>query len=235
VPSGALMIGRTSLTSPLVTPQPLRLTVVHDAPVHQLMSERLMLYSLVFGIQPERALEIGTLYGGSTMIMCAAMDDVGKGKIACVDPEPRVTPEHWRLVEHRATMVQGYSPDVLPDAVSAVGGPFDFALIDGDHTHAGVVRDFEGVLPHLADEAWMLFHDAHYYEVRDAIDEVLAKHGDQLHDAGLVSTPDAPEPDNPEIRWGGFRLVRRGPRIAAARDEAGGGLLARARRASGRG
>lgn len=229
------MIGRISLTSPLVTPQPLRLTVIHDAPVHQLMSERLVLYSLVFGTQPERALEIGTLYGGSTMIMCAAMDDVDKGKIACVDPEPRVTPEHWRLVEHRATMVQGFSPGVLGDAVNAVGGPFDFALIDGDHSYDGVVRDFEGVLPHLADEAWLLFHDAHFHEVRDGIDDVLAKHTDTLHDAGLVSNASAPEPTNPEILWGGFRLVRFGPKVGAASGgaEARGGLLARAARRAG--
>jgi predicted O-methyltransferase YrrM len=55
-----------------VTLQPLGLPVIYDAPVQQLMPERLLLYSLICGLRPERTLEIGTLYGGSTMIICAA-------------------------------------------------------------------------------------------------------------------------------------------------------------------
>jgi predicted O-methyltransferase YrrM len=216
-----------------VTFQPHRFPVVHTAPVHQLMSERVLLYALICGLQPERALEIGTLYGGSTMIMAAAMDDIGKGRIACVDPQPRVAPEHWKLVEHRATMIAGLSPDVLAGAAEAVGGPFDFALIDGDHTKAGVIRDIDGVLNVLADEAWMLFHDAHYHDVREAIDERVTAHPDELHDAGILSTPAAPEHDDPTIRWGGFRLVRRAA-VATAHPEPGTGGIARLVRRTGR-
>lgn len=60
------------LLSPAVTLQPLGLPVIYDAPVQQFMPERLLLYSLICGLRPERTLEIGTLYGGSTMIICAA-------------------------------------------------------------------------------------------------------------------------------------------------------------------
>jgi predicted O-methyltransferase YrrM len=180
------------------------------------MSERVLLYALICGLQPERALEIGTLHGGSTMIMCAAMDDIDRGRIICVDPEPRVAPEHWRLVEHRATMMQGFSPRVLAAAAERAGGPFDFALIDGDHTCEGVMRDFEGVLEVLAPEGWMLFHDANNREVQEGIDACIAERADELHDAGILSVPAAVEPEDPEIRWGGFRLVRRGEAVPSS-------------------
>jgi predicted O-methyltransferase YrrM len=174
-------------------------------------AERVLLYGLTFGLRPARTLEIGTFRGGSALVIGAALDDVGSGTLVCVDPAPQVAPEHWALVSHRATLFAEPSPDVLPRAMAVAGGPFDFALIDGDHQYAGVVRDVEGVLPLLADEAHLLFHDAHYFEVTDAIDRMLAVHADALSDCGMLSTERTPEGRSVggrEIVWGGLRLLR---------------------------
>lgn len=194
---------------------PYRFTHVFDAPVHMLPGERVALYSVVFAARPARCVEVGTLHGGSAVITVAALDDIGEdGRLVCIDPEPQVLPETWASIEHRAQLITGYSPDAFPEAQRLAGGPFDFAMIDGDHSLAGMIRDLEGVLPYLADQAYVLMHDAHYYEVRDGIQQVCARFPGQLIDCGLLSTegqPDvngATDPSGAPIVWGGMHLLR---------------------------
>jgi len=203
--------------------RPDRFGVIDAAPVLMTWSERVVLYSAVFGLRPRRSLEIGTHRGGSAMIIVAALDDVGAGTLACVDPSPAATPEDWAKVAHRATMFAGGSPEVLPEAREAAGGPFDFALIDGDHLSDGVTRDIEGVLPLLAPHAVMLFHDAHNAGVRDGIDRALRKHSRTLTDCGMTSVEETRDPQ-PGVSWGGLRMVkssaqrRRGPHFTRLFD-----------------
>ncbi|WP_028057994.1 class I SAM-dependent methyltransferase [Candidatus Solirubrobacter pratensis] len=188
-----------------------RFHIVHTTPAWMSMHERVLLYGLVAGLQPQRIVEIGTFKGGSTLVMCAALDDLdADGRIVCVDPNPRVAPEDWDSVQHRATMVAEPSPEALASAAEVAGAGFNFALIDGDHTRAGVERDIEATLPTLAEEAHLVFHDAHYFEVREAIDDAVRRHP-TLVDAGLVSvdsSPDQPDADGNEVAWGGLRLLR---------------------------
>ena len=86
---------------------------VYSSPAEMRMPERVALYSLVFGLQPRKCLEIGTFRGGSSAIICGAMDDTGFGELACVDPTPRVDPELWSQISHRCRMFEGPSPDIL--------------------------------------------------------------------------------------------------------------------------
>lgn len=190
---------------------PGRVQYLLDAPAELLLPERLLMYALVRGLRPERCLEIGTHFGGSTSITCAALDDVGTGRIVCVDPNPLVPADLWATLAHRASMIRGTSPGALPEAVALAGGLFDFVFIDGDHTHAGVVRDVEAVLTVAATGAHVLFHDSHYWEVGSAIDECVARHPGRLVDAGTLSalsTDPIQAPDGSVARWGGFRLLR---------------------------
>jgi hypothetical protein len=175
--------------------------------------EKLLLYSLAFGAKPERVLEIGTFRGGSTSVLCDALDDSGFGRIVCVDPEPRVPPDVLERIRHRATIVSGPSPEALQEAHQIAGDLFDFALIDGDHGYEGVLRDIEGSLPLLRPGALVLFHDSHYWEVSEAIDAALERFPAQLVDCGELSAMRNPqaEPglnDRPVV-WGGLRLLRR--------------------------
>lgn len=191
--------------------RPGRFGIIYTTPAHMTSPERVLLYSLIFGLRPRRCLEIGTHKGGSALIIAAALDDLGAGHLVCIDPQPMVAPEHWAQVSHRATMIAGASPAVLPRAVEAAGGRFDFALIDGDHEYPGVVSDIEGVLGVLEPHAYLLFHDANYHEVARGIDEMLCKHADQLVDCGMLSVQQTPEDrfvNGRQVVWGGLRLVR---------------------------
>lgn len=198
------------VTQAAVAPQgfvPNRFGVVHGAPVWMTMSERVLLYGLIAGLRPRRCLEIGTFKGGSALIITAALDDLGEGRLACVDPEPKVLPEHWATIAHRATLFAAPSPAILPEASRAVGGKFDFALIDGDHSTEGVLRDIEGTFPLLEDHAYLLFHDAHNAETAEGIDRAARNPKNGLVDAGILSTEKTPDAV-PGVFWGGLRLLR---------------------------
>jgi predicted O-methyltransferase YrrM len=191
--------------------RPDRFIVVYSAPVLMTWPERVVLYGLIFGLRPQRCLEIGTNEGGSALIIAAALDDIGAGQLVCVDTQPRVKPEHWQQLAHRTTLITGTSPQILPKTVEAAGGLFDVALIDGDHELPGVIKDIEGVLPLLSSEAYLIFHDAHYYGVADAIDRMLVKYDDRLTDCGMLSTEQTPEGRTVKGRpvvWGGLRVLR---------------------------
>jgi predicted O-methyltransferase YrrM len=171
------------------------------------MAERIVLYALVIGLRPRRCLEIGTFKGGSALIIAAALDDSGDGILACVDPNAQIKPEHWKEIAHRAILFQKPSPEILPDASRAVGGKFDFALIDGDHSTEGVVRDISGVLPLLESPAYLLLHDAHNQEVISGIRTVLAHPENRLTYCGPISTEKTVD-SSPGVAWGGLRLLR---------------------------
>lgn len=191
--------------------RPGRFSAIYTAPVLMTWSERVVLYATVFGLRPRRCLEIGTHKGGSSLIIGAALDDIGAGRLVCVDPNPLVAPEHWQQIAHRAALLKGGSPQILSQAIEAAGGCFDFALIDGDHEYDGVIRDIEGVLPLLEDSAHLLFHDAHYYQVTDAIDHMLKKYADRLVDCGMISaeqTVENRQERGRQVIWGGLRMLR---------------------------
>ena len=144
------------------------------------------------------------------MIICAALDEIGTGVIACVDPNPVVELQDWERVAHRATMITGSSPDALQEASEIAGGRFDFVLIDGDHSYEGVRRDIEGVLTVLEPDSHLLFHDSHYWQIKQAIDDALAVTSG-LQDCGTLSREGAYEKRHElgqPVIWGGLRLLR---------------------------
>ena len=184
-----------------------RFAVLHRVPIWMTISERVILYATIAGLRPQRCLEIGTFRGGSAMIIVSALDDLGSGRLACVDPQPQIEPAHWNEIAHRATLFSAPSPAVLAQATASLGGKIDFALVDGDHSTAAVIRDLQGLLPYLADDACLLLHDAHNAEVIAGVHEVLSDPANGLRDCGLVSTEKTPDPV-PGVFWGGLRMLR---------------------------
>jgi predicted O-methyltransferase YrrM len=188
--------------------QPTRFSAIFGAPVWMTFPERVVLYSTVFGTRPRRTLEIGTYRGGSSVIIVAALDDVGAGELVCVDPVPQIAADTWRRIKHRATVIEGSSPGALENLAPTPEDRFQLVLIDGDHSLEGVLRDVEGVLPLVDDEAVLLFHDAHFSKVDEGLRRVLAIHADRLIDCGLVSNLATPDDASPGVTWGGLRQLR---------------------------
>jgi predicted O-methyltransferase YrrM len=183
-------------------------SAVYTSPAELRMPERVALYSLVFGLQPKNCLEIGSFRGGSSAIICGALDDTGFGQLSCVEPHPHIDDELWGRISNRSRLFQGHSPGILPDVFRQAGAPFDFVFIDADHQYDTVRRDIAGVLPFLADRAYVLFHDANHSNVKRAVDDAVFA-ADMLTDCGMISVePTVLYENGKSVAWAGLRLLR---------------------------
>ncbi|MBI4552047.1 MAG: class I SAM-dependent methyltransferase [Candidatus Latescibacteria bacterium] len=189
----------------LSTPE--RVGVIYGNPTEMSLDERLLLFALIRGHRPERALEIGTRQGGSAAIITCAMEDNGAGRLIGVDPNPDIT-VNPRVFHGRFHLIARPSPEAVAEAREAAGGPFDFVLIDGVHVYDQVTKDIEGCLPHLTDGAYLLLHDAFNYGVREAIRAAIQAHS-SLHDCGYVGT--TVYTSEPLLTYRGLRLLRFDP------------------------
>lgn len=178
-------------------------------------SEAQLLFSLVYGLTPTRALEVGRARGGSTFVMASALRGLGAGHLVSVDPnclaEHRIAPQLKGRLADWVNFIDGYAPYVLPEAEQIAGGKFDFVLIDGDHSFEACARDLAGVLPHLEPGAFLLLHDAHYGGVQEAVakalnESLLADRG-SLIAARNESLSHIPYKGHPSY-YGGFRLLQ---------------------------
>jgi predicted O-methyltransferase YrrM len=182
-----------------------RAGVVFTAPSDMKIDERFFLYAFVRGFRPQRALEIGVLNGGGGCIMANAMEENGMGRIVGIDPHPdlKVPDKH---LHGRYEVISAPSPDGIATARERAGGDFDFVLVDGLHIHRQAVEDIRGLIPYLADGAYVLFHDAFHYGVAAAIGEAV--HADpRLIDCGYVCRTARMNAD-PNTPYNGFRLLR---------------------------
>ena len=187
------------------------LEVIKDAPVWMSRAERLLLFSLIFCLRPTAYLEIGTLKGGSALIVSSAMDASGNGgRMVCIDPDPQIEPTDWEKIQHRASLVKGFSPGIIPKAIEFINYHIDFALIDGDHRADSVLHDACALLPFASKGAYFLFHDCFNPEVQEGILYFLRKNSKKVLDCGILTREYTKEehPRKNPTRWGGMRLVR---------------------------
>jgi predicted O-methyltransferase YrrM len=185
------------------------LEVLNWAPALLTSSERLMLYSLIYSLRPARYLEIGTMKGGSALITSAAMDaSNSEGRIVCVDVKPQVDSKDWQKIEHRASMIVGSSREVLPRARDVAGGPFDFVFIDADHREPSVFQDANQVMPILAEDGYLLFHDSYYRGVARATRKFALQHLGRVVDFGNLTREFCTDSPEAHDRYCGFRLIQ---------------------------
>lgn len=183
---------------------PERVGAVFSAQSGMSVDERIFLYAIARGFRPERALEIGVAKGGSALIITNAMEENGRGLLVGVDPEPRLTVK-WNDLHGRYKLIPRPSPEVIPEAREAAGGPFDFVLIDGLHIYDPVRKDIAAIIPHLADGAYLLFHDAFHYGVATAIREAIEAHPGLVDCGYPCRTPNVYA--DPATPYNGFRLL----------------------------
>ncbi len=108
-----------------------------------------------------RTLEIGLAYGASA---CSIMS-AHQGTHTCMDPfqdrYDNLGLENLTSLGYRGRLDfhSGFSYEVLPRLLAAKRS-FDFAFIDGNHRYDSIFVDFYFVDLLLADQGYVLFHDA---------------------------------------------------------------------------
>jgi predicted O-methyltransferase YrrM len=178
-----------------------RVVSAYDAPSQSEHHERLLLYALVLGRRPQRALEIGFRFGGTSFVILCAMEDAKVGRLVSIDPEPEPLLDFSRF-DHRFTLLQGNSPSDVPRAVEILGGPLDFCFIDGNHAYANVLADLKAIAPHMSPDSYVVLHDAVYPEVARATNDFVKSSKGRVVDCGNIA------PTGTAAGWGGLRMLR---------------------------
>lgn len=185
---------------------PERVGAIYNQPTDMCAADRIMIYALVRGLRPKRALEIGARWGGSGRIIANAMEDNGEGKVVGIDPEPGAFRAKPKDLHNRYELIAGFSPEQTPRASAILDGPIDFVFIDALHIYDAVLADFRGVIPFLAPGAHILFHDTYHQGVNAAVVAVLKENPDFV-DCGIITRhPTLVDP----MAYQGLRLVRVG-------------------------
>lgn len=126
------------------------------------VEEAACLYELARQFQGKRGLEIGSHYGWTAAHLLAA------GLVLdCVDPEferdirVRQVSDALDKVETSGSyrLWGGFSPASLAEIRASRPEPWSFAFIDGSHDGIAPAEDARGVLPLLAPDAVVVFHD----------------------------------------------------------------------------
>jgi len=129
------------------------------------VEEAACLHALAQMFAGKRGLEIGTHYGWTAAhLMAAGL------RLDCIDPV-FTDATHAADVRRPLDAVQakyagtyrlwaGGSPEMVATArVAADGASWSFAFIDGNHDGDAPANDARAVIPHLADDAVVVFHD----------------------------------------------------------------------------
>lgn len=121
----------------------------------------LLLFRLIRELRPKRCLELGTGLGLSGAYQASALRLNGSGSITTVDinPAANVAAAGFEALglDEWITLEFGDLDEDLDSIAS--GAPIDYAFLDAEHSEAATTRHFEALLPHLADEAVLVFDD----------------------------------------------------------------------------
>ncbi|MBJ7355251.1 MAG: class I SAM-dependent methyltransferase [Thermoleophilaceae bacterium] len=179
--------------------------------------ERAALEGILAQCKPSLALEIGTAEGGSLSRIAEYADEVHS--IDLVEPKLAVAG-----LPH-VNIHTGDCRQLLPDLLArfaASGRNIDFALVDGDHSAAGVRQDIIDLLDSDAvSETVIVLHDTINEEVRRGIDDIdyAAYEKVRFCDFDAVPGTISVDADYRGQFWGGLGVIictRTEPGVAAA-------------------
>lgn len=137
----------------------------------QKSTELAPLISLLRARQPETVLEIGTLLGGTLYAWCQiahpratiiSIDLPGGPFGGGYDEEQLPLLRSYAGCSQRLCLLVGdsHAPETKQDVEAILSGrSIDFLMIDGDHSYAGVQKDFEDYSPLVGSGGVIALHD----------------------------------------------------------------------------
>ena len=141
--------------------------------------------------------EIGVMHGATTALLRSVM--APEGTVTGIDRHPpgklfvsfeRLVAQHElaRYPRGRAVLLREWSHD----AARTWTAPIDFLFIDGDHSWAGLERDWRDWTPHVAPAGLVALHDSRPMPDREVLDSVRFTSEVVLHDPrfAVVDTVD---------------------------------------------
>lgn len=147
-----------------------------------------MLLKLVVCAKPKRLMEVGSFRGYTALYLAQHISD--DARIITVDQYPdhgeayRHSP-YGKKIERR---VGKTSPELF---ATDVPGSYDLIFIDADHSYAGVKHDTELVLPLVAPDGFLVWHDYAnwgYFDGKNGVPEYLGELATQLPIAHILGS-----------------------------------------------
>lgn len=125
--------------------------------------------------------EVGTGWGGTAAIfakVCRPTVDIytidDGSNFKRFGPGKGISYDDFMVGRFRLYEVGGRVNWILADSKTMNWDrPVDLLFIDGNHSYEGVKGDIENWVPHVVDDAVVLFHDYHMKGVKKAVDEFL--------------------------------------------------------------
>ena len=139
------------------------------API-QIQAEIVRFIEMVRAIAPQRVVEVGSASGG-TLFLLARAARPGATLVSVDLPAGPDSPGYaaWREDLYRAfagpdrrielVRADSHSPATAARVKGILGAPADVVFIDGDHSYAGVARDYELYAPLVRPGGLLAFHD----------------------------------------------------------------------------
>jgi predicted O-methyltransferase YrrM len=126
-----------------------------------------LLFKLIREFKPLLCLELGTCLGISTAYLAAALELNQRGRITTLEGAESLASlakkNFASLGLERVSVVIGRFQDKLPEVLRAQEH-INFAFIDGHHDEHATLTYFEQILPHLAENAVVIFDDISWSE-----------------------------------------------------------------------
>lgn len=133
---------------------------------------------LVERFQPEQCYIIGNAFGYSSAYIAHVMQQHGGQRVVTLDNQSEGAGQVAAGIAQQLTEElgltgildnkKGTSPQDIASTVET--DAYDLVFIDGLHRHPQVTHDLEGVLPFLADDAILVFHDSWIIGVPEAVE-----------------------------------------------------------------
>ena len=124
-------------------------------------NEREFINGIIRKYKPHKILEVGVNFGGSSIIILNAIQDIKDSKLFSIDLNDK---------EYVGDCVYKYFPqftknwkffkgNIATEFMEKIGNDIDMAFFDTAHLEPGEILDFLIVLPFLKEEAIVIFHD----------------------------------------------------------------------------
>jgi predicted O-methyltransferase YrrM len=129
-----------------------------------------LLYGLVRSMKPQVCVEIGSARGRSTCFIAIALKENGDGILHAIDPHAVTTWNDDATIDTFKIIKRNVSRLGLDKQVNVIRGtseqaaanwkePIDLLFIDGDHSYAGVKKDWEIFKEFVKPFGLVVFHD----------------------------------------------------------------------------
>ena len=159
---------------------------------------RALLHHLIVMQRPERVLEIGTMFAGTTEVMARAVWEAGRGHVDTIDPygAERCPPLIAALpaeLRERITFSPADSGMHFNEAIER-GWTYDLVLVDGNHELEYAAFDLEAAARVMKPGGIVVLDNIEQVGPRFATKHFMERHPDWIDVAGVIGRLDPNDP-----------------------------------------